>query len=163
MGMANIAQSVNVLGPLSTKKDGSGIIKQTLWWPLLLFSKYMRGKTLGVHVRSGVYDGRTTPEWLRKVSDMETPWLDVSAAIGDDGFINLAVINISEERAWETEIVGVQGKGEVQVHTIGGDVKDVRETNFDGVQRVGIIESKWDGSGKYTFSRHSFTLLRWKA
>ncbi|KAH0293373.1 family 51 glycoside hydrolase, partial [Aureobasidium melanogenum] len=32
IGMANIAQSVNVISPLMTSKDG--ILKQTTWWPL---------------------------------------------------------------------------------------------------------------------------------
>jgi alpha-N-arabinofuranosidase len=27
---------------------------------------------------------------------------------------------------------------------------------------VGIKESSWDGKGKFTFGKHSFTLLRWK-
>lgn len=160
--MANIAQSVNVLGSLSTKKDGSGVIKQTLWWPLLLFSKYMRGKTIGVHVRAGMYEGRTKPEWLRKTDD--TPWLDVSCALDDDGWVNLAVVNISEEREWETEILGVSGSGnEVHCFVVGGDCEGVAVTNFDGVQRVTVAEGKWDGEGKYGLPKHSFSLLRWKA
>jgi alpha-L-arabinofuranosidase len=160
LGMANIAQSVNVLAPLSTKRDGSGVIKQTLWWPLLLFSKYMRGKTLGVHVRSGAYEGRTKPEWIRKTED--TPWLDVSCAFSEDGFVNLAVINISEDRDFETQIMGV-GENSVDIFTIGKDNESVSDVNFDGVQRVGVVPSKWDGKGRYTFPKHTFSLLRWKA
>ena len=57
MGMANIAQSVNVISPLMTTKDG--IVKQTTWWPLLLFSKYMRGHTLATHVGCEMYEGET--------------------------------------------------------------------------------------------------------
>lgn len=161
IGMANIAQSVNVLGPLSTKHDGSGVIKQTLWWPLLLFSKYMRGKTLAAHVRSGAYDGPTRPGWIRMTE--ETPWLDVSCALGDDDMLNLAVVNIAENKDWETEIRGVPHGTQVQVYTVGGNGTNVRDTNFDGVQRIGVAESKWEAKGKYTFSRHSFTLLRWKS
>jgi alpha-N-arabinofuranosidase len=158
--MANLAQSVNVLGPLSTKRDGSGVIKQTLWWPLLLFSKYMRGKTVGAHVRSGAYEGRTKPAWVRMTED--TPWLDVSCALSDDGFMNLAVINISEDRDLETRIIGLEPKV-VEVFAVGTDNTSVSDTNFDGVQRVGIVESKWDGNGNYTFPKHTFSLLRWKA
>jgi alpha-N-arabinofuranosidase len=160
LGMANLAQSVNVLGPLSTKRDGSGVIKQTLWWPLLLFSKYMRGKTVGAHVRSGAYEGRTKPAWVRMTED--TPWLDVSCALSDDGFMNLAVINISEDRDLETRIIGLEPKV-VEVFAVGTDNTSVSDTNFDGVQRVGIAESKWDGNGNYTFPKHTFSLLRWKA
>lgn len=157
--MANLAQSVNVLAPLSTKRDGSGVIKQTLWWPLLLFSKYMRGKTIGAHVRSSAYEGRTKPTWVRMTED--TPWLDVSCALSDDGFLNLAVINISEDQDFETQVIGV-GEKDVDVFAVGTDNKSVSDTNFDGIQRVGIVESKWDGNGKYTFPKHTFSLLRWK-
>jgi alpha-N-arabinofuranosidase len=157
LGMANIAQSVNVLSPLLTTERG--VIKQTLYWPLYLFSKYMRGKTLAVHVRSGEYDGRTAPEWIASTCD--TPWLDVSAALSDDGFISLAVINISDEKDFATELLGV-GK-DVQAFVVGANCKSVRVTNKEGVQNVGIVESKWDGQGRYTFPKHSFTLLRWKA
>ncbi|KAL5344190.1 hypothetical protein ACLOAV_010838 [Pseudogymnoascus australis] len=160
MGMANIAQSVNVLGPLSTKPDGSGIVRQTLWWPLLLFSKYMRGKTLAVHVRAGAYDGRTRPEWVRDLC--ETPWLDVSCALNDDGWVSLAVVNISEDKDWAVQLGGLGQHSSVDTFCVGGDCKNVRETNFDGVQRVSIVESSWDGEGKYTFPKHSFSLLRWK-
>lgn len=160
LGMANLAQSVNVLAPLSTKPDGSGVVKQTLWWPLLLFSKYMRGRTLGAHVRCGTYDGRTKPAWVRTTED--TPWLDVSCALSDDGFTNLAVINISEDRDFKTRIIGLDDNT-VTVFTVGAENNGVRDTNFDGVQRVGIVESKWDGKGEYTFPKHAFSLLRWKS
>lgn len=90
--MANIAQSVNVISPLMTTKNG--IIKQTTWWPLLLFSKYMRRMTLGIHVSCGRYEGPTEPEWIRGTVD--TPWLDCSASVSDDGWVTLAVVNIHE-------------------------------------------------------------------
>ncbi|KAF7125425.1 hypothetical protein CNMCM5793_001603 [Aspergillus hiratsukae] len=169
IGMANIAQSVNVLGPLSTKRDGSGVVKQTLWWPLLLFCKYMRGKALGVHWSAGTYEGKTRPEWIRDTE--ETPWLDVSAALDEEeNIVNLAVVNISEDKDWGTDLHFVTGGsagkaiggGEVQVFTVGGPGTNIRDTNFDGVQRIGVVESKWDGKGQFTFPRHSFTLLRWK-
>src|SRR5262249_36252739 len=100
IGMANIAQSVNVISPLMTTKDG--MQKQPTWWPLLLFSKYMRGQALAVHVRCGEYEGATQPEWIR--GTIETPWLDVSAALGDDDVVSLAVVNIDEEEAREAQL-----------------------------------------------------------
>ena len=36
VGMANIAQTVNVISPLMTTEKG--VVKQATWWPLLLFS-----------------------------------------------------------------------------------------------------------------------------
>jgi alpha-N-arabinofuranosidase len=99
IGMANIAQSVNVISPLMTTKDGT--IKQTTWWPWFLFCKYMRGSTLSVHVQSGEYEGPTKPAWIR--GSIDTPWLDVSAAISDDGVVSLVVVNIGEEKAFKTK------------------------------------------------------------
>ena len=155
MGMANIAQSVNVISPLMTTKDG--LVKQTIWWPLLLFSRYMRGHQIAVNVRAPEYTGQTHPAWIR--ATMETPFLDCSAARGEDGFVNLAVANLSEEKDYEVALEGLRAD-KVEVFTVAGE--NVHVTNTDGEEKVGIAESAWDGKGKFTFGKHSFTLLRWK-
>jgi alpha-N-arabinofuranosidase len=158
MGMANIAQSVNVISPLLTNKDG--LVKQTIWWPYELFSKFMRGHAIALNVRSPEYTGRTNPEWIR--ATIETPFLDCSATIGDDGYVTLAVVNIDETKGYSVKLEGV-AKSEVDVYTVGG--KDIHVRNTDGVQEVGVEESKWDASSDSTFSfkKHSLTLLRWNA
>lgn len=50
MDMATVAQSVNVISPLMTTERG--VVRQTTYWPLMLFSKYMRGRSLAVHTKS---------------------------------------------------------------------------------------------------------------
>lgn len=155
VGMACIAQSVNVISPLMTTPEG--IIKQTTWWPLYLFSRFMRGWTVSAHVSCGAYEGETAPVWLR--SAMETPWLDVSASMGEDGYANLVVVNIHEERGFETKVEGVTGS--VEVYTVTGE--GVQVTNMKGKEEVSIQESKWNGEGTYEFPKHSMTLMRWKA
>lgn len=157
IGMATIAQSVNVIAPLMTTERG--IVKQTTYWPLLLFSKYMQGQSLATHVRSAAYTGRTMPEWLQSTMDM--PLLDVSAALSDDGFVNLAVVNISETQAMETTLP-VPARP-VKVFVVGGNVNGIRDNNTEGSEKVYIRESKWTGGDNFTFEKHSFTLLRWKA
>lgn len=154
--MANIAQSINVISPLMTTKNG--LIKQTTWWPLLLFSRYMRGHTIGVHVQSPEYEGRTEPAWLR--GTIETPWLDVSASLSDDGWITLAVVNSHESKGFATEIDGIVGSA-IEVYTVTGKGVDV--TNTEHKQEVGIEESKWDGKGLVDFPKHSLTMLRWRS
>ncbi|KAG6005996.1 hypothetical protein E4U21_007489 [Claviceps maximensis] len=157
VGMANIAQSVNVISPLMTTKDG--IYKQTTWWPLLLFSKYMRGSTVAVSVCSGEYAGETKPAWIR--GTIATPWLDVSAALDDSGVLNLAVINIHEDKDFSTDLFGIPpGEKHVDVYTVNGANTSV--SNTDQMQEVGIVETKWKASGAFTFPKHSFTLLRWQ-
>jgi alpha-N-arabinofuranosidase len=156
VGMANIAQTVNVISPLMTTK--SGIVKQTTWWPLLLFSKYMRGWTVGVHVSGGAYDGRTEPAWLQGVLDQGASWLDVSACVDENGKVSLVVVNISETEDFEVELIGI-GK-EVQVYKVTGS--DINVVNTVGKEEVGVEESKWDGKGKFKFSKHSMAMLRWE-
>ncbi|KAE9378574.1 glycoside hydrolase family 51 protein [Stipitochalara longipes BDJ] len=157
VGMACIAQSVNVISPLMTTKKG--IWKQTTWWPLLLFCKYMRGETVGVHLWCGTYDGDTEPWWIRSIST-ETPWLDVSACVDDDGWVGMVVINIHPDNDFKTDIKGLKKVREVKVFTVTGS--DVEIRNGDGVENVKVKESSWDAEGKFTFGKHSLTLLRWK-
>jgi alpha-N-arabinofuranosidase len=157
IGMATIAQSVNVISPLMTTERG--VVKQTTYWPLMLFSKFMRGRSLAAHVRSMAYTGRTWPEWL--ASTMDLPLLDVSAALSDGGFVNLAVVNLSPTEAVETALPVI--KGPVNVFVVGGNINQLRDNNIEGKEKVYIRESKWQGGEKFGFEKHSFTLLRWKA
>ncbi|KAF2196576.1 glycoside hydrolase [Delitschia confertaspora ATCC 74209] len=157
VGMANIAQSVNVISPLMTTP--TGLLKQTTWWPLLLFSKYMRGDQIAVNVGCGEYEGPTQPSWIR--GTVETPWLDVSACVGEDGGVRIAVANIHHEKDFRTRIGGLEG-GKVEVYTVTGNNPLVVN---DDVERVGIVEKtiEWDLSNQYyVFPKHSFTLLKWK-
>lgn len=155
VGMANIAQSVNVISPLMTTPEG--LVKQTTWWPLLLFSKYMRGTTIATHVSCEVYEGETEPKWLRAAG--ETPWLDVSAAVGEDGWFSLVVVNAHTTESFEVDLEGIPA-GEVTVYTVSGEKWDV--VNTKEAEKVGIVESKWEGRGAFNFPRMSMTMLRWK-
>jgi len=153
--MANIAQSVNVISPLMTTK--TGILKQATWWPLLLFSKYMRGWTVGVHVRGCAYDGVTQPKWLQGTLNQGASWLDVSACVNEEGWLSLVVVNISETEDFDVDLAKV-GKS-VEVFTVSGP--SVNAVTKEGKEEVGVKESKWDGEGKFKFLKHSMTMLRW--
>ncbi|KAI0025102.1 glycoside hydrolase family 51 protein [Xylariomycetidae sp. FL0641] len=161
VGMANLAQSVNVISPLMT--SAKGIYKQTIWYPLLLFSRYMRGHTLAAHVAAPAYAGPTAPAWLQGALAAAggAPWLDVSAAVDDAGErVSLAVVNLSEDRDFAVALKGVGGSA-VQTFTV--TAPDLRAVNVEGREEVGLVEGTWDGEGgKYTFPKHSFTMLRWK-
>lgn len=130
-------------------------MKQATWWPLFLFSNYMRGYTVAVNVRCSEYIGRTEPTWIR--GTVETPWLDVSATMSDDKWLNLAVVNINEEKAYEVDIEGIEGE-DAQVYTVTGG--KTTATNIEHEQQVDIKESKWDGRGRFIFPKHSLTILR---
>jgi alpha-N-arabinofuranosidase len=153
--MACIAQSVNVLSPLMTTKEG--VIRQTTWWPYELFCKYMRGHTIGCHLFCDAYDGTTKPDSIRGTKD--TPWLDVSATVDDSGWVSLCVVNIHETQDIPTNLE--QCHGAVQVFTVTGT--NLKVNNMEGREEVGVKESTWDARGTYTFPKHSMTLLRWQS
>lgn len=160
VGMANIAQTVNVISPLMTTAEG--VVRQTTWWPLELFSRYMRGWTVAAHVGCGSYAGETAPGWLQGVLEDGAPWLDVSAVVDEEGFVNVAVVNISDEKDLATTVKGASGK--VEVHSVSGP--GVKAVNVAGKEEVGVTRSEWDsssGGGSFVFPKHSLTLLRWKA
>jgi len=128
---------------------------------LYLFSKFMRGWTVGVHVRSGAWDctGKTRPKWLAGVLEGGASWLDVSASVNAEGVVSMVVVNISEVKDFAVDLKGVVA-GEVEVYTVTGSGVEV--VNTMGEEEVGIEESQWDGKGKFLFKKHSLTLLRWE-
>lgn len=154
VSMACIAQSVNVISPLMTTR--SGIIKQTTWWPYELFCKYMQGHTISCHVSCGKYERSTLPDFIRGTKD--TPWLDVSATLDDNGWVSLCVVNIHETEDLATSIEGCHGV--VQVFMVTG--ANARVNNMGAKEEVSVKESTWEAEGSYTFPKHSMTLLRWQ-
>ncbi|SPO07366.1 probable Probable alpha-N-arabinofuranosidase C [Cephalotrichum gorgonifer] len=157
LGMATIAQSVNVIAPLMTTPRG--VWKQTTYFPLLLFSKYMRGRSVAVHTRTGTYKGETWPEWIE--STIPIPKLDVSAAV-EEGWMSVTVVNSDEEKSLSTAIEGLKDGTSVQVFTVGGERFQAADQNSEGDEKISIKETMWQAKGCYTFERLSFTLLRWK-
>ncbi|KAJ8120007.1 hypothetical protein O1611_g10477 [Lasiodiplodia mahajangana] len=137
----------------------NGIVRQSTWWPLLLFSKYMRGWSVSAHVRASAYDGETQPAWLQGTLEDGASWLDVSASVDEQGYVSLAVVNVSETEDFKVEVKGV-GR-DVSVYTV--TAPQVTVTNTEGKEEVSIAESTWDGDGAYTFPKHSFTMLRWQS
>jgi len=157
IGMANIAQSVNVISPLMTTEKG--LMKQTTWWPLLLFSKYMRGWTIATHVSSGAHEGITAPSWAQAAVD--APWLDVSAVVSDDGWVSLVVVNVHQTESFEIEVDGARpGNEGGRKYVVSGSKWDV--VNTEQKQEVSVDESEWDGKGQVKFLPFSMTMLRWK-
>jgi alpha-N-arabinofuranosidase len=111
-----------------------------MYWPLLLFSRFMRGRALATHVYAETYVGRTFPEWL--ASTRELLLLDVSAAVSDDGWVSLAVVNIDDERDLETKMPGGAGRNEeVQVYTVRGRGNGIRDHNTEESVKVFVRES----------------------
>ena len=108
-------------------------------------------------MRCPEYEGPTEPSWIR--GTIETPWLDASASIDDYGWITLAVVNVHETQGFRTIIDGVT-EDEVDVYTVTG--RNVKVTNTEKSQEVGIAETRWNGKGLFEFQKHSLTMLRWR-
>jgi alpha-N-arabinofuranosidase len=164
VAMANLAQSVNVISPLRTSPDG--LVRLPTWWPLVLFSRYMRaGVAVAVHVASPAYDGPTSPPWLRAARN--TPWLDASCVRSDDGHVALAVVNAHPDRAFPVRLDprAMRISGPVRVFEVNGS-RGLAST----ADHVAISERDWspppssaaDDGVEFEFAAHSLTLLRWK-
>lgn len=85
--IACLAQIVNVIAPILTTRDA--MLKQSIYYPLLLFSKLANGTALDVLVDAPLYE-------TRKFGDM--PLLDVSASYNEEtGTHALFVVNRSQQ------------------------------------------------------------------
>ena len=163
--IANMAQLVNVIAPMFTNE--TGLFKQTIYYPLQLFSEHMRGTALDVFVDSPTYD---PGEFNIGLGDSErtttlrgVPYLDVSAAVDGDE-INIAVVNRHQHSPIATEIVLQEGRfaGEVTVYEVNGP--DIKAENDFGEERVStVVKPSMSARGNsltYSFPPHAVTLLR---
>ncbi|MEJ2005482.1 MAG: alpha-L-arabinofuranosidase C-terminal domain-containing protein, partial [Cyclobacteriaceae bacterium] len=163
--MANMAQLVNVIGPMFTNE--TDMYKQTIYYPFQLFSKHMKGKSLDVFVDCDTYDTEEFNIGLgeQTTTQKDVPYLDVSVAQdGDD--IMIAVVNRHLDEAIETDIILQEGEftGEMEIYEVNGpDVKaqnDFENETVKTVEKDGIRSG--DESVTYSFPPHSFTLLKGK-
>ena len=81
--VACMAQLVNVIAPIMTRKGG-GAWPQTIYWPLQQASKYGRGTALRPLVQSPAYDC---------VDYTDVPYLDATATLGEDGSLTIFAVN----------------------------------------------------------------------
>jgi alpha-L-arabinofuranosidase len=161
--MANMAQLVNVIAPIFANEKT--LFKQTIYYPLQLFSQNVSGKSLDVFVDCNTYD---TDRFFLGLGETTTiqkkvPYLDVSAAY-NDGELAICVLNRHKDKAISTEIISQEGlfAGEFKVYEVNGsDIKAVN--NFDKEMVKTIQKPDINASGErftYSFPPHSFTLIK---
>lgn len=157
--IACLAQSVNVISPLIASP--TGVLKQTLYYPLYLFSNYMRGGTaVKVQIDSPVFTGETLPAWISSIKGPPRH-LDVSAVLHGGTSLRIAVVNRSEGQSYTVPLRIAfanppEGK-EVEVHELWHP--DVKVRNGWGKDEVTVRSSKSSWKSDWTFKEHSFTLL----
>lgn len=163
--MANMAQLVNVIGPIFTNE--SGLYKQTIYYPFQLFSNHMKGTALDVFVETDTYDTGMFRKnaWDSPHSQQQVPYMDVSATY-QNGQFALAVINRHRDQAITTEIISQEGdfEGKMQVFEINGaGIKSAND--FDEEQVKTVEKSPVSPKGNkltYRFPPHSLTIIKGK-
>ena len=161
--MANMAQLVNVIGPMFTNEKG--MFRQTIYYPLQLFAQNMNGKSLDVFVDCDKYD---TEEFFIGLGEQTTtqkgvPYLDVSAS-SNNGELTVAVVNRNKDKAYTTDILLQEGNfdGNLRVFEVNGP--DIKSENDFGNEKVSTKEkAPLSAKGQkvtYNFPPHSLTLLK---
>jgi alpha-L-arabinofuranosidase len=163
--MANMAQLVNVIAPIFSNEKG--LFRQTIYFPLQLFSTYVHGNSLDVFVDCEKYD---TDEFFIGLGESKTrqtgvPYLDVSAAYQNDE-VTICVVNRHKDKSITTDIILQTGEfnSPITVYEVNGT--DIKSMNDFGKENV-TIETKPEVKAKgqkatYSFPAHSFTLLKGK-
>ena len=149
--MANMAQLVNVIAPIFT--NDKGLFLQTIYFPLQLFTQYVKGNSLELLVNSPTYNTKRFDN---------VPYVDASASIdGNDLVIN--VVNRHRTEAMDVSIT-LEDKsfsGTATVAEVNGP--DIKSMNDFGSTPVATRNSSVAVSGdtlKHSFAPHSYTQIR---
>lgn len=175
VSIACLAQTVNVISPIMT--NSTGLFLQTTYWPLFLFSKYMRGTAVSVHISGEIYTGETATmfnePWLKTIKAGKLRFIDASAVLDEKmEYLSIALINRHLENETnicfdflQSSMIGrhaVDLESDVEVFTVHH--QDISATNsFDDPDRVKIQVSIHKLSSNFFLAKkHSFSLLRFR-
>lgn len=165
--IANLAQMVNVLAPITTSEQG--LVLQPSYHVFQLYSKLMRGSAVDVHVDCDTYalapEEETSP-WPYRVADLGPfKFLDAVAVTDDEaGTLTLAVINRDLERDVEAAVAIAD-----RARPVDGVAYEINAGSVDTVnsieapQAVTVAERgaiSLGSSSIYRFPAHSLTVLR---
>lgn len=149
--IANLAQLVNVIAPIFT--NDKGLFLQTIYFPLQLFARNVRGNSLELLVESPTYKSRRFDH---------VPYIDASASIDGNSLV-LNVVNRHQDQPMEVT-VGLEDRnfsGAVAVSEVNGP--DIKAENDFGKMSVAAKDKSINASGTnltYNFPPHSYTQLR---
>jgi len=163
--IANMAQLVNVIGPMFTNEND--MFKQTIYYPLQLFANHMHGTSLDVYVDCETYDTEEFNIGLgeQTTQQSDVPYLDVSVAMNGDELI-ISVMNRHLTESISTDIILQEGefKGKLEVMEVNGP--DIKSQNTFGKE---VVKTKEKDSLKakdnvlnYSFPPHSYTMIKGK-
>jgi alpha-N-arabinofuranosidase len=124
--VACIAQIVNVIAPILTRKDG--LLIQSIYYPFLRFSQHAQGKSLVSVIDSPTYQAGERGE---------TPVLDACAALHENGDIAVFATNrsVSEAITVKIRLQDRRATSVVLAEVLGGDGPKAANT-WEQPQRI---------------------------
>lgn len=163
--IANMAQLVNVIGPMFTNEND--MFKQTIYFPLQLFAQNMHGTSLDAYIECDTYDTEEFNIGLGEQTTQQSnvPYLDVSVAMNGDEIV-ISVMNRHLTESISTDIILQEGsfKGNFKVMEINGP--DIKSENTFGKEVVKTDNKESlkprDIKLKYKFPPHSYTMIKGK-
>jgi alpha-L-arabinofuranosidase len=161
--IANLAQMVNVIAPISTNDEG--LFLQTIYHPLKLCAEHMHEVVLDAHVECETYDlTMEASSWPHRVADLGPfDLLDVSATCDTEGRdLTLVVVNRDPEREIKTTIQLADStfEGTATAYEVAGESPG-SINDFDR-QAVGVSERSVQTAGhslEHSFPSCSVTVL----
>jgi alpha-N-arabinofuranosidase len=168
VGLANLAQMVNVIAPILTNERG--LFLQTIYHPLRLYAEHTREVALDAHVDCEAHDlvsaNDESASWPpHRVADLGPfKLLDVAATCDARGRdLTVAVVNRDPKRDIRASVLLADGTacGHAVAYEVNGPGWDARNS-FEH-QPVGVSET-WLNIGKggleHEFPAHSLTVLK---
>ncbi|KAF8589969.1 glycoside hydrolase family 51 protein [Ramaria rubella] len=168
--IACIAQSINVISPIVTSPEG--LYRQTTYYPLHLFSTYMRGTSLDLTVLSSSYTGPTVPSFVQSLTAHTSPptrltkLIDASAVLAPHGtHVRLALLNRSATQSFDIPVRFADGAHgprvehgcEVEIHEVWHN--DLKAGNSFEDEKVRTRTRKEVFTGTYHLKANSFQII----
>ncbi len=156
--MANIAQMVNVIAPITTNKQG--LFLQPIYFPLVEFTKQKGNQSLDVFVSAPTYKVGNRP--ALKYLDVSTTYNAAEKTI----YVN--VLNRSKDKDISTRIDNQEGSLQSGVDVWEMNHPDLKATHTFGDDKKvrpvtrSITPQLTNNGFNYTFPAHSLTILRLK-
>ncbi len=153
--LADVAQLVNVIAPIMTNE--TGLVLQTTYYPLQLYTDHCGDVALDALVRSDTFPGLP-----------DVPYLDVSATTdGGNQKLTLAVVNRhpTADISVEIEIEGFKPRSSGSLYEINGPSLDATNT-FANPNQVTAKRKSYSGAGtafRQTFTAHSVSVMTLQA
>ena len=153
--LADMAQLVNVIAPIMA--NDSGIVLQTTYFPLKLYTDYCGDVALDALVQSDTFPGLA-----------DVPYLDVSATTYQGNRkLTLGVVNRHPTADISADIVieGFHPQASGNLYEINGPSLDATNT-FANPNQVGVKQRTFSGASgsfRHTFAAHSVTMMTLRA